>query len=123
MSDLTRDTIALESAMERLRQETETFEQRRAQDQRWFVLRLAMGYIAVVLLPAIAGVCAFIIFNAEQFAITTVTVATTALLVDVLGLIMAVWKIVLAPAASVTVLAPVTQTPEISSAVSSVTSD
>jgi hypothetical protein len=54
MTDPILDTIALANEQEKLRQVSETFDQRKTQDARWFILRLAMGWIAVVFLPGIA---------------------------------------------------------------------
>lgn len=107
MSDITSNTIAIETAIERLRQERETFDQRKQQEDRWFSLRLRMGYVAVVLLPAVAAVSAYIVINPSAYSATAVTTATGTLFVDVLGLFAAVWKVVLKPE-SITKLAPVT---------------
>src|SRR6266571_1398070 len=90
-----RDSIALERETERLRQERETFNQQKVQDGRWFLLRLVMGSVAVVLFPAIMLVCTWIIFHYHDFSAATVTVATTGLLGDSLGLVIAIWKLVL----------------------------
>lgn len=91
---------------ERLRQERETFDQRKEQESRWFSLRLRMGYLAIVMLPAIAVVSAFILLNHINFDGAVVTSAGAALFVDILGLIASVWKVVLNPG-SVTKLEPI----------------
>jgi hypothetical protein len=95
MADPVTETIAIANAEERLRQERETFNQRKEQDARYFKLRMSMGWIAVFLLPAIGVTCGWIIFHSHEFASATVTVATSALLVDTLGLVVSVWKIVM----------------------------
>jgi hypothetical protein len=95
VSESVTDTIALAREQEQLRQERETFDQRKKQDGRWFLLRLAMGWTAVALLPGIGVTSGWIIFHYAQFAASTVTVATGALLVDTLGLVLSVWRIVL----------------------------
>lgn len=87
--------IDLLRAQEQLRQERETFDQRKQHDGRWFQLKLVMGWTSVVLLPGIGFACGFIIFNYRDFSPATVTVSTTALLVDTLGLVMSVWRLVL----------------------------
>lgn len=110
MSDITADAIALESAMERLRQERETFNQALIHQKRWFILRLSMGYAAVVLLPIIAILCGYIAFAPENYSTTTVNIATGALFTDVLGLFASIWKVVLSPA-SIGELSPVTDAP------------
>lgn len=107
MTDMTASTIAIQNAIERLRQEKETFEQRRQQEDRWFSLRLRMGYTAIFLLPSVAAISAYIILNSSEFSTATVTTATSALFVDVLGLMAAIWKVVLNPE-SITKLGPVT---------------
>ena len=112
MTDTTSDTIAIQNAIERLRQEKETFEQRKIQEDKWFSLRLRMGYAAVILLPTVAGISGYIILNSSNYSVATVTVATSALFVDVLGLMGAIWKVVL-NSESVTVLNPVTGTTDL----------
>lgn len=89
-------SIRLERHAERLRQERETFNQRKEQDGRWVTLRLAMGWLAFIMLPAIAVLCAVVMLSPEQYSAATVTTATAALLADTLGLILSVWKVLLA---------------------------
>lgn len=95
MSTPVEQTITVVEAEERLRQESETFDQRKAQDQRWFVLRLAMGWTAVGILPGVDGICGWVIFNHKSFSSGSVTAATTALLVDTVGLVGTIWKTVI----------------------------
>ena len=92
MTDPISDTISLARAAESLRQQSETFDQRKAQDRRWHVQRLAMGWMAFAALPSIAFVCGWVIFNYEDFSAGTVTAASTALLVDTFGVVAAVWR-------------------------------
>ena len=91
-----------------LRQERETFNQRKQHNARWFTLRLRMAYIAAALLPAIAVFCIYIIFHHDQYPSTVVGSAAVALLVDVFGFVSAAWKIVLSPGAAVK-LEPITR--------------
>ena len=112
MTDITASTIALEAAMERLREEKETFNQMKTQGEQWFVLRLRMGYTAVFLLPTIAALSGYIILNPQVYSETAVTVASSALFADVLGLLAAVWKVVLNPE-TVSKLSPVTSVKQI----------
>ncbi len=102
--------IQIERAMEQLRQEREVFDQRKAQESRWFVLRLVMGYSSIVLLVAVIIICGFILFHPEKFPDFTVKAAGAALFADVAGLLISVWKIVLKPD-FVTKLAPETKQP------------
>ena len=108
-TDITVDTIALETAIERLRQERETFDQMKAHEERWFALRLRMGYVAAVMLPAIGAVSSLIVLRPEAYTSFTITTATAALFTDVLGLLVAVWKVALNPS-SIPKLSPVTST-------------
>jgi hypothetical protein len=101
------DTIAVEQATERLRQERETFDQKKAQDQRWFLLRFVMGSASVVVLLAIIAFCGFIILNYKDFPGPVLTIAVSALLVDVLGAMLAIWKVVIG-SRTPDALAPVT---------------
>lgn len=89
------DQLAVAQATERLRQAQETFDQLKSQDRRWFNLRHAMGWVAVILLPVICGVSAFVIFNHGAFDSGTVAFASGALFVDSLALVAAVWRLVL----------------------------
>ena len=100
--------IKLTKAAETLRQESETFEQYKIHDRQWFILRLVMGYTAVVSLIAILVISATIIFNYQNFPDKIVSWAGPALFVDILGLIFTVWKVVLNPNFS-TKLEPVTK--------------
>lgn len=101
--------VILEREAEKLRQEKETFDQRKEQENRWFKLRLIMGYSAVVLLAAIMVVSSFIVLNHQKFPGAVVTVSGGALFGDVLGLLICVWKIVLNPN-FMTKLTPATST-------------
>ena len=103
MSDLRQDQRLSES----LRQERETFDQHKGQQARWFNLRLYMGYIALAMLPAILLVSTLIVFKHKQFPGDVISFAAGALFVDLLGLIICVWKIVLNPGL-MSKLAPVT---------------
>jgi len=112
MTDFTANTIAIQNAMERLRQEKETFDQRQRQEDKWFLLRIVMGYTAVILLPSVAAISGYIIIDSNIYSVTTVAAAAAALFVDVLGLLSAIWKVVLNQE-SVTKLSPVTESVDI----------
>lgn len=101
--------VAVEREMERLRQEMETFNQRKLHESRWFSLRLVMGYSSVVLLTFIMAIASYILLRSSAFSATVVASAGAALFVDVVGLIVGVYKIVLNPE-FMTKLAPVTET-------------
>jgi polyferredoxin len=83
-----------QSLNERLRQQKQTFEQNKTQKDRWFMLRLRMAYTAILLLFAIATLCGYIVLNHQLFSEAITDVATAALLGDVLGLTILIWKTV-----------------------------
>jgi len=97
-----------DQARERLRQEQETFDQHKSHEQRWFILQLVMGFVAVVIVPSIVAICVIVFLNHAVLPTAVVTSASGALFVDVVALALAVWKIVLNKD-FVTKLAPVTQ--------------
>lgn len=92
-------------SVEHLRQQAETFDQRKNHDKMWFYLRLTFGYSSVVLLTAILIVASVIIFNYKNFPDHVVLSASTALFVDAMGLAVLIWKGVIR---NDTPLAPVT---------------
>ena len=92
---------------EQLRQERETFDQAKAHDARWFTLRLAMGYAGICLLVAIALVSGYILLDPTSYAPATLAVAATTLLVDMLGLVVSIFKLILQQG-STALLKPVT---------------
>lgn len=81
------NAVALAQAEERLRQERDLFDRRMIQDSHTFRLRLAIGWTTVVLFVAICAFCGYVIMNSQDFNPGTVTAATTALLVEALGLV------------------------------------
>ena len=89
--------VMVERASEQLRQERETFDQAKEHEQRWFILRLVMGYASIVLLVVVMIVSVYILFNHADFPAGVVNSAGVALFLDVLGLLIGVWKIALAP--------------------------
>lgn len=100
--------VIIERASEQLRQERETFDQAKSQEHWWFILRLMMGFSSIVLLVAVMVVSVYILFNHIEFPVAVVTAAGSALFVDVLGMLIGVWKIALNPKL-VTKLQPTTQ--------------
>ena len=104
----TSTLIDIDRAAEQIRQERETFNQRKQQDTQWFILKLVMGFFAVILLASVLIIATYILLSNNKFPASVVTSAGVALFVDILGLIISVWKIVLNPN-SVTKLEPVTK--------------
>lgn len=82
---------------EQLRQERKVFDQTLAHSERWFTLRLRLGYLAAILLPSFFLFCSYLIINHENYPSAVVTAASGALFADVLGMIVSVWKLVLNP--------------------------
>lgn len=107
----TMTPIEIEHAIERIRQERETFNQRKKQDSQWFVLKLIMGFFSIILLAGILLFSVYVLLNNDDYPSSVVNSAGVALFVDILGLIISVWKIVLNPN-SITKLEPVTKTEE-----------
>jgi hypothetical protein len=101
----------IERAAERIRQEKETFDQRKTQDSQWFILKLVMGFFSVILLAGILVIATYILINNSKFPASVIVSAGGALFVDILGLIISVWKIVLNPN-SIARLEPVTKQDE-----------
>lgn len=79
-------------ASERLRQERETFDAIKREDRSWFQLRLIMGYACIALLFGIAAVSSAIILTPDNHAREIVAMAGTALLIEVLGLVVWIGK-------------------------------
>ncbi len=93
---VTQRAVLLQRASEQIRQERVTFDHRVGQDRQWFRIRLAMGIMALLLIPAFF-VTAIIMVWSESLSNEIRLAAAATLLADVLGLIIAMWKIVLAP--------------------------
>ena len=85
---------------EAMRQERETFDHLRRQDHHWFILRLAMGYAAVGILISVIALATRILVAAQQYPSSVVAAAGGALFVEVIGVILGVWKIVIVSAAT-----------------------
>jgi hypothetical protein len=80
---------------ERLRQEREIFDQKKKQDHAFFYLRVVMGGVAIAVFLGICVFSGYVILNTSSFSVGAVTAATTALLVEALGLVVSVWRIIL----------------------------
>jgi hypothetical protein len=92
---------------ETLRQERETFNQRKKQNQNWFRLKVAMGLMALVMLPVVILICGYVLVHPEQYTPVTLGVVASTLLADLCGIIATVWRAVLSSGGSPE-LAPVT---------------
>jgi hypothetical protein len=105
------DAIALAQAEERLRQEQAIFKLNIEQHQSSFRQRQTIGWIVIALFVAICAFCGFVLVNHGEFSGGTVTAATSALLVEALGLVGAVIKGTMGAAPKA--LEPTTARPEI----------
>ena len=109
-ADESAESIANRKKLQRLKQEQATFDQKKVQDARWSILKLAMGILATLIVPAIVAICASVIFDPAEAA-SVKSLAAVVLLVDILGLVAGIWRVILSPA-SITQLAPVTEADE-----------
>lgn len=89
--------LTLAERAERLRQDTAAFNQLFDHTERWFTLRTTMGYVALFVVPLICALAGFVIVNHDDFDTKAVTLACTAL-VSAIGLLAAVWRMILATA-------------------------
>jgi hypothetical protein len=87
-------TISIERAIERLRQERESFELSKKQASRWLVLRLVIGYSSIGVFLVVAVAALWTLTHYQNFPIFVVGGASSALFVDALGLVISVWKVV-----------------------------
>jgi len=94
-------------AAEQLRQEREAFDQAKAQARRWFALRLYVGYLGIGLLIAIAVFAAYLLLGSVRHSPQVQVYAAVALLIDMVGLVMSIFKLVLQPGNTIR-LEPVT---------------
>lgn len=92
---------------ERLRQERETFDLAKRHADRWFGLRLGMGYAGIVLMETVVAVCIWVILNPDIYGAASVHWAMAVLCVDVLGQVAIILRFVMSRGA-VKRLAPVT---------------
>jgi hypothetical protein len=80
---------------------------RKTWSQRWALLIYVLGWLAAVILVGVGGIAGWIIFNHGDFTDSTVGIATGALLADLLGASIAIWRSLVAQGP--VVLAPVTE--------------
>jgi uncharacterized membrane protein YqjE len=92
---------------ERLRQERETFDQRKFEAIAWSRLRLTMGWTALVLLVALSAASIFVLLSHKTFPAVATSAAASTVLVQTLALVAAVWRLVIGSGPSQ--LAPVTR--------------
>jgi len=86
-----------ERKAQQLKQEQSTFEQAQFQDKCFFVLRVAMGVVAVLAIPAVITICSLIIFDLHQDPVVK-RVAESTLFPSFIGLVGYVWRVFVRPA-------------------------
>lgn len=96
---------------ERLRRERETFDLAKRHADRWFGLRLGMGYTGIILLEVVVGVCIFVILNPLTYGAAGVNLAMGILCVDVLSQVAIILRFLMGRGGAVTRLAPITSAP------------
>lgn len=80
---------------EQLRQEREAFEQDRRHGASWFRLRLVIGYAVVLMLFVSASISSYILLHPGPYTKPIVGLAATMLLVDIVAMVAATFKLVL----------------------------
>jgi hypothetical protein len=84
--------MALQQHAEWLRQMQETFDQQKVQDQRSFRLSQALGWLSIVIIPAIAIFSAYALIS-SRFDHELKAIAGATLFGDVVGLAGITWKV------------------------------
>jgi hypothetical protein len=90
----------LNRSREALRQEKETFNQRKDHGERWFAIREHIAKAAIIYLGVIAIFCMGIILAWQFFPPAVVTGAAGVLFADVVGVVIWVWKTVINPSSN-----------------------
>jgi hypothetical protein len=93
VSQTAADRVAISQAEERMRQERETFNQRQKQDRWWFRVRISMACVAMVLLPSLGLLCAWIALHHSEYSAPVGSLAAAGLVQEILGLLAAIWKL------------------------------
>jgi hypothetical protein len=86
------DTKLFKQALE---QEKICFIESRKHYIRWNLLKLVMGYSAIVILICIMLICGIVIFNYTRFSERIIFSCICALFIDIVGLMVSIYKIVL----------------------------
>jgi hypothetical protein len=87
-----REAASLARLEERLRQERETFDQKRRQDQGYYRLRMVMGAAAIGVFLGICAFSGFVLVNNSEFPSGVIATASSALLVEAVAFVVGVWK-------------------------------
>jgi hypothetical protein len=82
---------------QQLKQEQAAFKQAQFQDKCFFALRVAMGVVAILAIPAVVTICSLIIFDPHQDMVVK-RVAESTLLLSLIGLVGYVWRVFVRPA-------------------------
>lgn len=82
-------------AWEQLRQQERTYDQHHDEARAWEKVRLCMGWMSVALLPVVTAAAVFVLVDHGAFSTTATTAATGTVLAQTVGLVAAVWRLVL----------------------------
>ena len=85
------------NAEEKLRQIKASFDQNEKHKAQWNIIRLIMGVFAIIMLATVLIISFYILLYNEKFPSAVVISAGSALFIDILGLLISVWKFVLDP--------------------------
>ena len=102
----------VELTMEYLRQAELAFQHQKNQATLWFRLRLIVGYSSIILLSLTLMICTVILFGHQDYPEFVVNGATAALFLDILGVFLTIWKILLPPESGSARLEPVISIPD-----------
>lgn len=80
---------------ERLRQERETFDQRKVEASAWSRLRLVMGWTSVFLLLGLCAASVFVLFAHRTFPAAATAAAASTVLVQTVAVVVMVWRLVI----------------------------
>jgi hypothetical protein len=81
--------------LEQLRQERETFDEHKKQSQRWFNLRFIMGILAIIMLPSLLIIAAYVLYYNSNFSEWIIRIVASTLFVDAIAFLISIWKILL----------------------------
>jgi len=98
MTDKTKpidDLNDIKAFKQALEQEKICFEENKKHFIRWNILKLIMGYSALLILICVIFICGFIIINHSNFTEKVLIFSVSVLLLDLVLLMITIYKIVL----------------------------
>ena len=97
MVSQTSKQIALQRALENIRQEREIFDMNKRHANLVFLLRYFICWTAIAIIITLFIGSIYILWNSSNFLEKIVNAAIGALFADILGLAASIWKIILSP--------------------------